>query len=150
MSERLEQAKRASIGQRLLRCARLFNERALARVREKTGVELRVVHTSLFPHIDLGGTRLTDLARRLGTSKQAAGQLVDELVEMGVLERTPDPTDGRARLVRFVGGADALLVGIAELIAVEREAAETMGTEAVQALDQGLTALEKFLASPTT
>ena len=65
---------------------------------------IRPAHTALFPHIDLSGTRQTALARRMGVSKQAVGQLVSELEQMGALERVPDPSDGRARLVRFAAG----------------------------------------------
>ena len=99
---RLEQAKAESIAQLLFKCARLLNEQALARVELPEGApRIRPAHTSLFPHIDLAGTRLTDLAKRVGVSKQAVGQLVDELEQLGVIERVADPQDGRAKLIRF-------------------------------------------------
>lgn len=46
------------------------------------------------------GLRLTDLARRLSTTKQAAGELVGVLQASGHLEVVPDPADGRVRVVR--------------------------------------------------
>jgi DNA-binding MarR family transcriptional regulator len=55
-----------------------------------------VVFISLAPH----GERVTDLAAHTGTTKQAMGYLVDYLVGRGYLERLPDPTDGRAQIVR--------------------------------------------------
>ena len=67
----------------LFKAARLINEDAIARVRERTGEPVRVAHTALLPHVDLEGTRLTELARRMGVTKQAVGQLVDELEQMG-------------------------------------------------------------------
>jgi hypothetical protein len=55
---------------------------------------LRRSHTSLLPHIDLGGTRVTDLAERLGVSKQAASQLVDDLEAIGVKSASTAITTG--------------------------------------------------------
>ena len=92
-------------------------------MREEMGVAgIRASHTSLFPFIELEGTRLTDLAARLGVSKQAAGQLVEDLEQMGILERAPDPADGRAKLVRFSArGRRGLLEGLAVLRRMEAE-----------------------------
>jgi DNA-binding MarR family transcriptional regulator len=46
------------------------------------------------------GERVTELAARAHTTKQAMGYLVDYLVQHGYLERLRDPTDGRAQIVR--------------------------------------------------
>src|SRR5215510_8733281 len=99
--QKLEAEKSKRTAQLLLKAARLVNERAIARVRERTGRPVRVAHTTLLPHVDLEGTRLTVLAKRLGVTKQAAGQLVDELEQFGMLERVADPADARAKLVKF-------------------------------------------------
>ena len=125
----LEQAKRASPSQLLFKCARLLNELALARARQRSGLAIRAAHTSLLPHVDLDGTRLTELARRLGVSKQATAQLVDEMVAMGVLQRVPDPDDARAKRIRFArrGGSLALMEGLALLGEIEAELARQLG-----------------------
>jgi len=142
LSAQLERAKAASWAQLLMRCARLVNERGLERVRERFGVPVRPAHTTLFPHIDLGGTRLVDLARRVGTSKQAVGQLVTELEEMGVLTREPDPEDGRAKRVCFTPrGRQSLLEGLAVLGEIEAELQERLGAKRSNALHEGLLAL---------
>lgn len=93
----LERVKRGSLGQALLQAARLFDEQALAELREQTGIAwLRRSHTAVLPHIDFDGTRTSSIADRMGISKQAVNQVLDDLVSMGVVERTPDPEDGRA------------------------------------------------------
>lgn len=131
----LEAAKRASVAQLLMKGARLLNEQALVLAREQMGMPgLRPAHTSLLPHIDLEGTRLTEIARRLGVSKQAVGQLVAELEAMGGLERVPDPADGRAKLVRFVGGGAGLLQGLRVLGEVEAELRVRLGDARIDAL----------------
>ena len=45
------------------------------------------------------GMRLTELAAAAQVTKQSAGFLVDQLERAGYVERRPDPTDARARLV---------------------------------------------------
>ena len=141
--------KRASLGQVLMKTARLINEQAMARVRERTAQNMRVAHTTLFPHIDLDGTRLTEIAQRMGLSKQAVGQLVTELESMEVLERVPDPTDGRAKLVRFArrDGRMVLFDGLALLDEFERELVEELGGECIDTLHEHLGALLDLLES---
>lgn len=54
---------------------------------------------NLLPHIGPGGLRQGDLVTRARLTKQAVQQFVDELVADGILMRTPDETDARARRV---------------------------------------------------
>ncbi len=124
----LATAKQASTAQLLFKCARLLNEEALARLRTRTGHPVRSSHTALFPHIELAGTRPSVLAQRVGHSKQAVGQMIDDLAAMGLLERVADPADGRAVLVRFSArGRAGLLQGLALLGELEGELARDLG-----------------------
>jgi len=52
-------------------------------------------------HLPTEGCRLTELARRAGISKQAMGQHVAELEDLGYLDCAADPDDGRAKIVHF-------------------------------------------------
>src|SRR5215831_19076658 len=84
----LEAAKQASTLQLLFRAARLVDEEAVRRVSAIEGApRLRRSHTALLPHIDLSGTRVSELAQRLGVSKQAVSELIDDLEAAGVVER---------------------------------------------------------------
>lgn len=150
--EALETQKRASVAQLLFKCARLVNERALRRVRERRGLEIRAAHTALFPHIDVTrGSRLTDLAQALGISKQAVGQLVDELSEMGMLERRPDPDDGRAKRVCYTSlGRQGLFDGLAILREEEQAMEQALGAERFAQLHEALIALEAMLEPATS
>lgn len=142
-----EEAKRASVAQLLFKCARLLNEQAIDKVRSQAKLpNFRMAHTHLFPHIDLTGTRLTDLAARLGVSKQAVGQLVTELEAMGTLERIPDPTDGRAKLICFSEkGKLGLFKGMHILSDMDQELAGKIGRRQMAQLHKALLALETVL-----
>jgi len=60
--------------------------------------DIRPAHGYVFAALSTDMTT-TGLAVALGITKQAAGQLVDTLVERGYLSRQPDPRDGRAQLL---------------------------------------------------
>ncbi len=146
--EKLEAAKRASTLQLLFKCARLVNERALASLPADAAHQQRPrpAHMSLFPHISLEGTRPSELAQRLGISKQAVGQLVDELVRMKVLERRPDPDDGRAVRVAFTDkGLQDIMDGLAHLRQVERTLTRAIGRDHMRGLRDSLLALHDHL-----
>jgi DNA-binding MarR family transcriptional regulator len=90
------------IGQLLRDSFRRFEEElraGTAEARERYGV--RPVHDSVLAYLDRDGTRASELADRAQLSRQAITQMVDELEALGVVERHPDPTDGRAKIVRY-------------------------------------------------
>ncbi|MGZ6176563.1 MAG: MarR family winged helix-turn-helix transcriptional regulator [Candidatus Binataceae bacterium] len=147
LKARLAARKQASVGQLLFRAARLFNERAMARVQQRVPAA-RLAHTTLLPHIDLDGTRQTEIARRAGVSKQAVGQLVDDLVAMGMLARAPDPADGRAQLVRFTDeGLAQLLAGLDVLDTIEVDLGADVGAGTLDRMRRDLLRLIPALES---
>jgi DNA-binding MarR family transcriptional regulator len=145
--EALEVRKRASAIQLLFKCARLANERAMARVNEQAGRPLlKGAHTALLPHLTYEGVRVVELARKLEISKQAVSQTLAEMAEAGVVELTPDPSDGRAKLVRLTNaGAASIAQGLSVLEALERELAAEIGDSKMRALHDALVALEAAL-----
>ena len=139
----------ASLGQVLMRAARLYNERAVARVQRQREPRLRLAHTQLFPHLSAAGVRPTALARRLGISKQAVSPLVDDLLAWGLVERVDDPGDRRAWLIRLTpAGVAAILDGLTVLRGIEAELEAELGVEATRTLHQGLVAAMRVLESP--
>jgi DNA-binding MarR family transcriptional regulator len=135
-----EVVRDAATLQLLFKAARLANERALARAAsDPARPPVRAAHTALFPHLDFEGIRLTDLAARVGVTKQAVGQLVDDLARLGMVERVADPTDRRAKRVRFSRrGHAALLHGLGILREVEERLAAEVGRRRMRELHQTL------------
>ncbi|MEO1334258.1 MAG: MarR family transcriptional regulator [Myxococcota bacterium] len=127
----LTEAKDTSIAHLLVRAARLLNEESMRRVQANPRYRgARAGHLAIFPHLDLDGTRLTELARRMGVTKQAVSQLVDELERIGVLAREPDPDDRRAKRVVFTDrGRTFMLEGLAILRSVEEDVLTSMPPE---------------------
>ncbi|WP_405611278.1 MarR family winged helix-turn-helix transcriptional regulator [Streptomyces sp. NBC_00076] len=82
---------------------------------------VRPAHGFAFARLAPDGATVTDLAAHLGVTKQAASQLVDEIVRKGYAERRPHPEDARARLVVLTGR------GWACTRAAEEAAAEVVG-----------------------
>jgi DNA-binding MarR family transcriptional regulator len=69
------------------------------RLEEAGHGELTRLHGAVIAHLDEEGTRATELARRSGRHKQVIGRIVDELEELGYVERRPERADRRAKLV---------------------------------------------------
>lgn len=131
-----EKVRDAATLQLLFKASRLANERALARAASgPSGPPVGAAHTALFPHLDFDGIRLTELASRVGVTKQAVGQLVDDLVALGMVERISDPTDKRAKRVRFSRrGHGALLHGLGVLSEIEAALAASVGKRRMREL----------------
>jgi DNA-binding MarR family transcriptional regulator len=82
--------------------------------------DVRPAHGFAFARLAPAGATVSELALHLGMTRQAAGQLVDDLEAKGYLQRRPHPDDGRARLVVLTDR------GWACTRAAEQAAAETI------------------------
>jgi DNA-binding MarR family transcriptional regulator len=86
----------------------------IRRVKRVIGDRARAVHPDLQPASYLmltylvsgGPQRSSVLSERFGVDKGAISRQVQHLCDLGLLERTPDPEDGRATLVS--ASADAV------------------------------------------
>jgi DNA-binding MarR family transcriptional regulator len=137
---RFEAVRDAATLQLLFKAARLANERALTRASASApGPPMGPAHTALFPHLDFDGIRLTDLAAKVGVTKQAVAQLVDDLAAAGMVERVADPSDGRAKRIRFSRrGHAALIHGLTILREVEADLSAAIGKRRMRELHKTL------------
>jgi DNA-binding MarR family transcriptional regulator len=83
----------------LLAASRALVDGVSAGVSARGFTDLRPAHGFAFTRLSAGGATITQLAEHLGVTRQAAAQLVDELVAKGYVERQPHPSDARARLI---------------------------------------------------
>jgi DNA-binding MarR family transcriptional regulator len=63
--------------------------------------QISASHIHLTRHLSLEGSRLMDLAQTAGMTKQAMGDLVTQCEAWGLVQRTPDLSDDRARRIVF-------------------------------------------------
>jgi DNA-binding MarR family transcriptional regulator len=125
-------------------------ELGFARFRERLAEEgfadIRPGHGCVFRFVEPEGSRLTDLAERSGFTKQAVGEAVSDLEQLGYVARVPDPVDKRAKLIRITErGERALEAGYRVFDEIERDWARRIGRQNVEALRE---AAELLLAEP--
>jgi DNA-binding MarR family transcriptional regulator len=99
----------------------------------------------VFVNIDRAGTRLTHLAERAVMTPQAMGELVDDLVARGYVERAPDPTDGRAKLIMLTElGYEALQAAFDTITDIEAELARVLGPNELRRVQRSLRRLAEI------
>src|SRR5215510_11261870 len=74
---------RHNVGVLLQQLSRDFERRIRSTLRARGHTALQPSHQAVFVNLGRSGTRLTHLARRAGMTKQAMGQLVDDLERLG-------------------------------------------------------------------
>jgi len=106
--------------------------------------DVRAAHNSVLASLPSEGMRLTDLARTAGISKQAMGELVDDLEAKGYVRREQDPIDGRAKLIVWADrGSEAHETTMECFRRIDTELAGVLG-------DSGLDELRRLLAQALT
>ena len=102
---------------------------------------LSASHVHITRHLALDGSRLTELARRASMSKQAMGKLVGQCEAWGLVARTPDARDARARRIVFTPVGLAWLLAFQQAVAqAEAELRAAVGTEVATVIAIGLEA----------
>jgi DNA-binding MarR family transcriptional regulator len=124
---------------------RSAENRIIEAVRRAGVHDVTVAQARVAARIGPDGTRISDLAEQAQVAKQTATALVDRLEKAGYVERTVDPTDGRARLVRLAPRGLALLpIARAEEARIEQEWTEYLGERRMRQLRQALTMLREL------
>jgi len=92
--------------------------------------------------VGVRGATASEIGRRLGVSKQAAGKTVERLEALGYAERADDPADARRKIVRLTAhGIDALRKSAEIFDELRADWARTVGAERIAALENDLRAV---------
>ena len=101
--------------------------------------EIRPSHSPVFGALPPEGARLTQMAERAQMTKQAMGELIDDLVGLGLVTRVPDPDDKRAKIVRFTAkGLRAAETGRRLYEDIERDLARRLGRAEMKLVREAL------------
>lgn len=120
---------------------RTIIDRLHAELAEQGHPEARPAHGFAMQAIGPGATG-SEVARRLGISKQAAGKTVDRLVALGYAERVDDAADARRKIVRLTAqGLDMLARSAASFDRLRSEWSEALGEERLRAMEDDLRAV---------
>ena len=82
--------------------------RMLERLHERGFDDLDTAHVNVLLYPGPQGSRPSELAARLGMSKQAVNYLLGELERRGYIERRPDPDDLRSRRIALTERGEAV------------------------------------------
>src|SRR3954469_1437089 len=96
--------------------------RMLERLHEHGFTDLDFAHLNVFQYPGPQGARPSELAARLGVTKQALNYLLGELERLGYLERQPDPDDLRSKRVALTARGTSA-IGVIRQAVGERETA---------------------------
>jgi len=92
--------------------------------------EVKPSHNAVFATLLQEGTRATDMATRAGMTRQSMGEVIREMVDLGILEMQPDPDDRRAKLVTYSeSGLEFARDGYQHLIDLEKKFVEEFGAD---------------------
>jgi DNA-binding MarR family transcriptional regulator len=107
---------------------------------------LKNSHNAVFATLDPEGSRAADMAAQMGITRQSMGEIVRELVELGIVEMKPDPADRRAKLVTWTEhGLEVAREGYRHILDVEDRCAEELGTAEFDAFRAALVRLSRVV-----
>ena len=139
---------RLHIGQLLVQLTRLFQNELFSRLVEAGLTDARVPHTHVTAYIKAEGSRLSELAAQARMTLPAMSELVDDLQRLGIVERRPDPRDGRAKLICLTdAGWEAMRIARRVIGEIEADYARRVGAEEFEASAQTLDALLRSLTA---
>jgi DNA-binding MarR family transcriptional regulator len=116
------------------------------RFAERGHPEVRPPHGNVMQFLDDDGTRVSVLAERSQITKQSMAELVAHLERLGYVERVPDPSDRRAKLVRATARGRQLYAIAREVVAeIEADWTKRLGKAKMRRLRELLEELNAGL-----
>ncbi len=138
---RLAELARLRFDARVLALMARNDELALSLSHLAARGKLGASHIQITRHLAEDGSRLTDLARQGGITKQAMGKLVDQCAAWGLVERHPDARDARGIQIVFTASGRQWLAAYRQAVEqAEAEFRQAVGPEVATVVQLGLEA----------
>jgi DNA-binding MarR family transcriptional regulator len=113
--------------------------------------DVRANHDCVFSYLTPAGTRLADLATQSGMAPQSIVWHVDQLERLGYVERLPDPSDRRAKLIRPTKNGLAYMACASDALAdIEHKWVAALGTNSLTKLRDILRDIQSLEQETTT
>ena len=87
LSKDLLEMRENNIGRLFQLATKSYSERALALLHDRGFTDITLFHTVLISNLDTEGAQITAIAEKAGITKQAMGQLANELAKNEVYRR---------------------------------------------------------------
>ena len=120
------------------------SSRMLQALAERGLGDIKQAHFGLFQYPPIDGMRPTDLAKRLGMSKQAVNHLLGQLEKLGFLERRREQMHGHTAVYLTERGWLVLKSNVATMRALEEDWQNQLGKQRFSDFKAALQALTGF------
>lgn len=126
----------------------VFEQKIMAPYRDTYRGELGLAQAEVLEELmQTGPIRQQELAERLRTSKQHVSKIVNRLAELGLVELSPDPEDGRSHIVGLSAEGHAFLEQhIQDAAETIEERLSHLAPEEHEELDQAMDTVSRLLA----
>jgi len=132
---------RGPLAAELLRAADWFNDALLERLSAAGWPPLTRNQAQVFPLLGEQGVSQSEIARRLGITRQSVNVLVADLIDADILAKTPDAADARVTVIVLTEAGQRLASDARDILGhLERVLADRIGAEVTDALRIGLAA----------
>ncbi|NYI45548.1 DNA-binding MarR family transcriptional regulator [Nocardioides aromaticivorans] len=129
------------------KCARALRNDMLTSAHARGFTELAGAHDAVFATLPPEGARAADMATRAGITRQSMGEVVRDMARLGIVEMVPDPSDRRAKIVRYTDyGRKVAQGGFDHILEVEDMLREEFGEEDLATTRRVLARVRELLA----
>jgi DNA-binding MarR family transcriptional regulator len=130
------------------RLTRLLANDLLSAAHERGHTQIRPGHGPVFATLPEEGARASDMAHRAGITKQSMGEAIRDMVDLGLVQMTPDPSDRRAKLVTWTDeGLEVARGGRRHMYALEQQWIERFGEQEYETAREVLEGIVELMSS---
>lgn len=138
-----------NLARHIIGVAQALNERLTQQCADAGHTGIKPACMPILAQIDIEGTRSIDIATRCGITPQAAGQIVNELEQLGYIKRKPDVEDKRAKRLILTTRGRKLCADAAQLSTrIDQQLVDAIGSAALTECKRSSAQLYQRLLGP--
>jgi len=132
-----KQVAELPLGQTLINAHQWFSSSLLQLMHLRGHEDLTDAHLTFFCSLNCGLTHASEVARRMGITRQAVYKTTKELQRVGVLELLDDQADGRQKVISMTPQGERIAIDARECLdLVEAQLIQRIGKQNFDALRQ--------------